>query len=244
MKYVAYYRSSIGKQKDGLSTIQEQKTQVRTVVDLVGQGEIIAEYQDIETSDKTNKRAELEKALYQARKAGAVIVVSSFDRISHNVNFITSLMNSDVTFASAERLSTTRSVLRVFASFTHEAQTSDSSNDVQGRVAQRTRYAMKMLSMPPSRSAGSHNLTAVAQQKGAQAVKQKALENPANKIATSAALDLRKQGKNLTEIASLLNKQGITTAKGKQFQPVQVLRLLERADETHRVDRNQGDLFE
>lgn len=247
MKYIAYYRVSLGKQNEVALRLENQRGRIQNALALMGGGEIISEHVDEESSDKSNKRSNLKKALVQARKSGAVIIVASLDRISQNVNYIISLMATDVTFVAAEQLEN-KTVLHVMASFSHtEGGALDADYDSQSKVPQRTRYALKMLRASALKVGTSYNLTAAAQQKGAEAVKQKAIENVANRRATAVALSLKRQGKNLTEIAFELNTGGFTTATGKQFQPVQVLRLLQRAEQRaekiNRLDFIQPDLF-
>jgi DNA invertase Pin-like site-specific DNA recombinase len=247
MKYVAYYRTWAENREEAELELTEQKAMVQAAVNRVGGGELVGEHTDVEVSGKTNKRVNLKKALSQAKRFGAVVFVSKFDRISRDVNYIISLMADNITLVACDQLAGNKLAIHVFASLvdieegdTYTVKTDQSKT----KGAQRTRFALRLIRATTSKVGSPQNLTVVAQQKGAQAVKQKAIENKANKRATVLALELRRQNKNLTEIAFQLNADGYTTAKGKQFQPVQVQRLLQRAEETHRVDKTQADLFD
>ena len=73
------------------------------------------------------------------------------------------------------------------------------------------------------------NLTEAARLKGAEGNKRQAAENENNRRATSMINLMRSAGKNYNEIAAELNRAGFQTARGGQFQPMQVKRLAERS---------------
>ena len=58
--------------------------------------------------------------------------------------------------------------------------------------------------------------------------RKKAEDNPNNKRAVAMLKVLVEQGKTLTEMAKILNKEGFVTSKGYDFRPSQVYVLLKR----------------
>jgi hypothetical protein len=58
--------------------------------------------------------------------------------------------------------------------------------------------------------------------------RKKAEDNPNNKRAVAMLKVLAEQGKTLTEMTRILNKEGFVTSKGYEFRPSQVYVLLKR----------------
>ena len=94
---IAYYRTSTSRQR--LSP-QAQREAVQRFV--VNEGmQLIDEMTEVETgkgADALERRPVLRKALTQARKAGAAVVVAKLDRLSRDVAFISGLMAQKVPF--------------------------------------------------------------------------------------------------------------------------------------------------
>lgn len=87
------------------------------------------------------------------------------------------------------------------------------------------RLAMAKVELEQIRSRTREGLKA-ARQKGI------ALGRPAENIGEiqNRALELRRQGKTLEEIAAALNAEGLRTARGAEFKPVTVYRMVNRLD--------------
>jgi hypothetical protein len=62
-----------------------------------------------------------------------------------------------------------------------------------------------------------------------EAVKEKARTNENNRRATALISLYRQQGQTWSDIAGRLNNAGLRTARGKQFQAVQVQRIFQRS---------------
>lgn len=93
-EYVAYYRVSTQQQgRSGLG-LEAQQAAVR---EYIKGAELLAEYTEVE-SGRSNNRKALHAALKMCRDNGAVLVVAKLDRLSRNVMFISSLMESKVKF--------------------------------------------------------------------------------------------------------------------------------------------------
>ena len=84
MKYVIYYRVSTDKQdKSGLG-LEAQQKQVNDYLQSKPDAVVIAEYVEIDSGKKVN-RIELNKAVVDAKKNKAVLLVAKLDRVARNV---------------------------------------------------------------------------------------------------------------------------------------------------------------
>lgn len=98
-RFVAYYRVSTDKQgKSGLG-LEAQRTAVDQRLN-GGDWKLIAEFTEVE-SGKRKKRPELDAALRLCKTESARLVVAKLDRLSRNVTFLLTLLDSgvDVLFA-------------------------------------------------------------------------------------------------------------------------------------------------
>jgi DNA invertase Pin-like site-specific DNA recombinase len=91
-KFVAYFRVSTDRQgRSGLGL----EAQRRSVLDYLngGRWELTAEFTEVE-SGKRSDRPELDKALAACKKYKAKLVIAKLDRLSRNLAFIATLMDS------------------------------------------------------------------------------------------------------------------------------------------------------
>jgi Resolvase, N terminal domain len=91
-EFVAYFRVSADKQgKSGLGLEAQRKA----VLDYLngGTGSLVGEFTEIE-SGKRNQRPELSKALAPCKRHKAKLVIAKLDRLSRNLAFIATLMDS------------------------------------------------------------------------------------------------------------------------------------------------------
>lgn len=120
MLFVTYLRVSTDRQgKSGLG-LEAQRAAVLDHV--AGKGEIAAEYVEIE-SGKRNERPQLARAMAEAKRIGAVLLIAKLDRLARNVAFIANLLEAGVEIAAADMPEANRFLLHVMAAVAeHEAQ--------------------------------------------------------------------------------------------------------------------------
>jgi DNA invertase Pin-like site-specific DNA recombinase len=213
-KYVAYYRVSTKAQGESGLGLEAQKASVAGFV----RGPIVAEFTEVE-SGKNNQRVQLAAAIDRAKKENAVLVIAKLDRLSRNASFIFTLRDSGVNFQCVDMPDANTLTIGIFATLAQHERELISSRTKAALDAKRAQGAV--LGKP-------ENLSLASRQKGADATRRNAMQNPDNRRATSMIEMMRRAGKNYTEIAMELNSAGFRTARGCEFQATQVMRLIKR----------------
>ncbi|GAB2553246.1 recombinase family protein [Spirosoma aerophilum] len=213
-KYVAYYRVSTRAQGDSGLGLEAQRAAVAGYV----KGVILAEFTEVE-SGKNNQRTQLAAAIDRAKKERAVLIIAKLDRLSRNASFIFTLRDSGVNFQCVDMPDANTLTIGIFATLAqHEREL----------ISSRTKAALRAKINQGAVLGKPENLSLAARKKGAEATRRAALANKDNRRATSMAEIMQRAGKNLSEIASELNRAGFTTARGCRFQATQVSRLIKR----------------
>lgn len=204
MLFVTYLRVSTDRQgRSGLG-LEAQRTAVLDYV--TGKGQIAAEYVEIE-SGKKNERPQLARAMAEAKRTGAVLLIAKLDRLARNVAFIANLLESGVEIAAADMPEANRFLLHVMAAVAeHEAQA----------ISDRTRAALaaakaRGVALGWSR-AERWDEQRQAARKGAARNAQKADRHAANVL--PIIRQIAADGASLRQIADELNTRGIKTARG------------------------------
>ena len=98
---VAYYRVSSLKQ--GQSGLGLEAQQAAVFVHAQQQGlTISSELVEIETGTRKRRRPQLEAALKQTKRLGAVLLIAKLDRLARNVVVVAALMESGVRFVAVD----------------------------------------------------------------------------------------------------------------------------------------------
>ena len=83
---------------------------------------VIAVYREVETG-RIAERPQLAAALAHARKAKARLLIAKLDRLSRNVAFVSTIMDSGVEFTAVDNPTATRLTLHILAAVAeHEAE--------------------------------------------------------------------------------------------------------------------------
>lgn len=212
-KYIAYYRVSTAKQGQSGLGLEAQRSQVQRFVNC--QECIIAEFTDIE-SGKSDNRPELLKALEAAKQNGATLVIAKLDRLSRNLTFISTLMDSHIKFVCCDMPQANEFTIHIFAALAQQERK---------LISERTKAALKAKKEQGLQLGKPENLTNEARAKGVQAIKEKAAANQNNSRAKELISVYKEKGLSWSKIAEKLNNAGFKTAKGGTFQAVQVQRL-------------------
>lgn len=204
MHFVTYLRVSTDRQgKSGLG-LEAQRKAVADYVE--GKFGIMAEYVEIE-SGKKNDRPQLTRALAEAKRIGAVLLIAKLDRLARNVAFIANLLEAGVEIAAADMPEANRFLLHVMAAVAeHEAQAISDRTRVALAAAKARGVALGWAM--PGRAGEQRN----AARKGAERNAHKADQYAGNVLPVIRQIAAR--GASLRQIADELNTRGIKTARG------------------------------
>jgi DNA invertase Pin-like site-specific DNA recombinase len=112
-KFIAYFRVSTDRQgKSGLG-LDAQREAVMSYLD-GGRWALVDEFTEIE-SGKHNDRPELRKALAACKKLKAKLVIAKLDRLSRNLAFIATLMDSGVEFIAVDNPHANKLTIHILA---------------------------------------------------------------------------------------------------------------------------------
>src|ERR1700680_1734776 len=213
-KFIAYFRVSTDRQgKSGLG-LAAQREAVMSYLD-GGRWALIDEFTEVE-SGKRNDRPELEKALASCKKQKAKLVIAKLDRLSRNLAFIATLMDSGVEFVAVDNPHANKVTVHILAAVAqHEREI----------ISARTSAALQAAKARGKRL-GNPKL-AEARRQADVAKKDRADRYSANVM--PVIREIQRSGvKSLRGVARALAARGIPTARGGAWTPVQVSAILQR----------------
>lgn len=216
MKFVTYLRVSTERQGQSGLGLEAQRAAVAAHV--LGRGEVMAEFVEVE-SGKRADRPELARALAEAKRAGAVLLIAKLDRLARNVAFIANLLESGVEVTAADMPEANRFLLHVMAAVAeHEAQAI--SDRTKAALAAAKARGIKLGWSIPERASEQRQ----AAKKGAAVNKALALTHAKNVLPMIE--QIRVGGASLRQIATELNGRGIKTARGGKWYATTVRNIL------------------
>ncbi len=214
-KLIPYYRVSTRKQGESGLGLEGQQACVADFA-RIGQHEIIAAYQEIETGKRAD-RPELAKAIAHAKRAKAMLIIAKLDRLARNVHFLSGLMEAHVDFVCCDNPTANRLTLHILAAV---------AEDEARRISERTKAALAAYKARGGTLGKPENLTPEAGRRGAAATSAQA------RTAYAAVLPELRQwraaGLSYREIAAMLNGGDRTTRTGAPWNHNQVRRVLSR----------------
>jgi len=116
-KYVAYFRVSTVRQGQSGLGLEAQQAAVQNF--LRGDAQLVATFTKVE-SGKKNERPQLAAAIARARQEGAVLLVAKLDRLTRNVAFLATLMESRVRFQAVDLPAADEFALHILAAVAHK----------------------------------------------------------------------------------------------------------------------------
>ena len=221
-KYVSWRRVSTQKQgKSGLG-LEAQKSIISYFVGEAN-GELIADYYETYTGKNLHGCTELQKAIEFAKKNDAILVIAKSDRFRNleQALEVYRIMDGNIYFCDvpmAEDKATYKFMLSLGWSLAEREAAITSLRTKQALQAKRDR----------GESVGNHNavITPSMRANSVASRKQDAQLNENNRKAYKLVSLLREQGKSFAEISRELNESGYKTSNGKQWQIIQVQRLI------------------
>ena len=221
-RFVSWRRVSTQKQgKSGLG-LEAQQSIIRYFVS-EADGELIADYYETYTGKNLHGCVELQKAMECAKKNDATLVIAKSDRFRNleQALEVYRMMDGCIYFCDipmAEDKATYKFMLSLSWSLAEREA---------AIVSMRTRLALQA-KRDRGESVGNPNAVISASMRANSIVsrRQDAQLNDNNRRAYKLACLLKEQGKSYIEISRELNDAGYLTSRGKQWQSVQVQRLI------------------
>jgi DNA invertase Pin-like site-specific DNA recombinase len=226
---VAYFRVSTKRQGESGLGLEGQAAAVEDYARQHGKT-IICRYTEVE-SGKRADRPELARALAHARRSNATLVVAKLDRLARNVAFLSALVQSGVDFVCCDNQYANKLTIYILSAV---------AEDEAERISARTRAALAAAkrrgtllgSARPGHWDGREDARmkglAKAREVGGKVISAKARDAYVDLAPTM--LEWRTGGLTLKQIGDRLNSEGHTTRRGKPWNPVQVARVLQRAE--------------
>lgn len=220
---IGYLRvSTKGQGASGLG-LEAQRAAIDAYAAQIG-ATVIRVYVEVESGRKSN-RPQLALALADAKRSKAMLVVAKLDRLSRNLAFLSALLEKKVDFVACDNAHVNKMTLQILAAVAEAEADAISSRTKAALAAYKARGGKLGGSRPECR-----NLTLEARQRGAKAAGE-AIRRNASEAYTDlvpVVRDLRDKGLSQNAIAVELNAQGHTTRRGKPWNQVQVMRVLNR----------------
>jgi DNA invertase Pin-like site-specific DNA recombinase len=225
-KFVSYLRVSTDKQgRSGLGLEAQREAVTRYLNG--GNWKVVAEYVETE-SGKRSDRPKLAAALSHAKALGATLVFAKLDRLTRNVDLLRTLVDSGVDLVFCDLPHVPAGAMGRFL-LTQMASVAELE---AGLISERTKAALaaaKARGVKLGNPNGARALQGkqVGNKEAIAAVKLKANEHATNLRAIVE--DIRGQGiTSVRKMAEELNRRGILTPRGGEWQPTTVVRLLAR----------------
>ena len=225
MQFVTYLRVST--ERWGQSGLGLEAQRAAVAAHVLGRGEVAAEFVEVE-SGKRADRPELVRALAEAKRAGAVLLIAKLDRLARNVAFIANLLESGVEVTAADMPEANRFVLHVMAAVAEQEGRAISERTKAALAAAKARGVKLGWSIP-----GRASERGQAARKGAAVNKTRALTRAANVLPVIE--QIRAGRASLRQIAAELNARGIKAARGGSWHATTVRNVLTRENRAEQI---------
>ncbi|WP_333003064.1 recombinase family protein [Vibrio coralliilyticus] len=213
-KYVIYYRVSTKKQGESGLGLDAQERDVNLFLDNYSEipYEVLGTFTDVE-SGKSDERPEFNEAIAIAKKHKAELLVAKLDRLSRRVSVLSALME-EITIRVAVMPNADNFQLHIYAALAEQER---------DFISKRTKAALQEAKARGVKLGGNRGNI----DKANEAASQKA-KNDAERYRNHIDL-IRSSGiTSYKGIATELNKLGVKTVRGREFQAVQVKRLIDK----------------
>jgi len=207
-KFVAYYRVSTDRQgKSGLG-LDAQREAVTSYLN-GGSWQLVQEFVEVE-SGKRADRPQLAAALAACRKHKAKLVIAKLDRLSRNLAFVATIMESGVEFVAVDNPHANKLTIHILAAVAqHERE----------MISERTKAALAA-ARARGTQLGNPRLAAAAK-RGVASIKANARQFAANVLPIIEEIE-RSGVTSHNAIAAKLNERRVPTARGGKWTHMQV----------------------
>jgi DNA invertase Pin-like site-specific DNA recombinase len=213
-RFVAYFRVSTDKQGESGLGLDAQRQAVMNYLN-GGPWRLVAEHTEVE-SGKRNARPELQKALAACRRHKAKLCIAKLDRLSRNLAFIATLMDSGVEFVATDNPHANKLTIHILAAVAEHEREAISERTKAALAAAKARG--KKLGGPRLAAARKASIKARSEAADAFAANVRPI---IKEIQASGVSSLR-------GVARALTARGVPTARGGSWSDVMVAAVLRR----------------
>jgi DNA invertase Pin-like site-specific DNA recombinase len=229
-RFVAYLRLFKDKRdKPGFSLEAQRKIVCRHVAN----GELLAEFIEIETGKKGGGRPQLAAALATCRGHDARLLIARLGRLAGNLPVVCGLIDSGIDFIAADNPHADRSTIRLLAAIAEE-ETRIASARTKAALAAAKARGVKLGNPNGARALHGKQIgngAAVA------AIKSRAQQSAIETYAQIQAIIADEGTTSLAAISRRLNARGVRTPRGGLWYPTSVKLVLDRFKPAARDDR-------
>ena len=235
--FVSYRRVSTEKQGASGLGLEAQADIISYFVERE-QGAIVRDFSEVHSGKDLNECKELRKAMTEAKRARAVLVIAKTDRfrnVSQALEVLDEMGEGNIMFCDLPH--TDRFTLTLFFALAERERLITSIRTKQALKAKADRGERLGSPLFVGRD-GETEAQAAERKARAKTIRDEAIKNAAasrrmtadndsNNLKAWAAIE-GKSGKSLQELADFLNGHGFTTSTGKEFSKMAVKRLIQR----------------
>ena len=221
MQFVAYYRVSTQRQGASGLGLEAQRAAVEAFVG-GRSGAVLAEFVEVESGRK-NDRPQLEAALAEAKRVGAVLLIAKLDRLARNVAFISALLEAGVEIQACDMPEANKFLLHIMAAVAEHEAAAISARTKAALGAAKARGVKLGWSIEGRAEEAKAASATAAERRVAEADRFAGQVGPLAKA-------LAEEGRSLRAIAAELNGRGVTTPRGKAWAATSVRNLLARVE--------------
>ncbi|WP_269715653.1 recombinase family protein [Caulobacter sp. NIBR2454] len=230
--YVAYYRVSTAKQGASGLGLGAQRLAVSGYV-ASQSGELIAEFEEIE-SGKGADRPQLRYAMDRCKLTGATLLIAKLDRLSRNVHFLSGLMEQGVPFVACDMPGANSLTVHIMAAVAQQereavsARTKSALSAIRSKLALGEEHFSARSGRQVSRLGNPNGLKVRRPDLGTAALRSKAEVFAASVLPLIGQIQSEGPA-SLSALAKRLNEMRVQTARGSEWTPMAVKRVLDRA---------------
>lgn len=212
-KFISYIRVSTKKQGISGLGLEAQQAAIAQYLN-GGNWQLVDQYVEIESGRK-NERIKLNEALLACKKNKATLIIAKLDRLSRNSYFVNQLLNSKIDFVACDNPFASKLTIQILAAVAeHEVE----------MISKRIKEALEQ-AKNRGVSLGNPDMKRISTL-GIEKIKANA-----DNFAIRHQEDfqrLRDSGFTLQQIANKYNSNEVRTARGGNWNPAQVSRILKR----------------
>jgi DNA invertase Pin-like site-specific DNA recombinase len=219
-EFIAYRRVTVSEQRRPAVRLEAQAAAILLFVQ-ARNGVLLRDFVEREAgrgSDVPERRPQLQEAIALAKKRNSVLVVSSLDRLSRDVGFLSGLLESGVEFAAAAMPDADAFMLQIYAGVEQRSR-----EQIAGRISAALQ-AKKRAALAGGKPNPLGN-TATLQPHNKQ--RSESAQAFADRLAPTLN-GYRSAGMTQRRMVEELNVQGIQTAQGGRWSLMQLQRVLAR----------------